>query len=209
MRNLIALVVITLLLAGCSHNACDLDLMPDVKGAVVVDSYLSKLKSAVFFSGCDVEGSYLWYLSWYQERVPRWNFLASMITVATILLAAAIPVVSQLQDRLWRPTLILSILGALIVVIQGVSEAYKFERAWQGFVRAKMQLELSHAEWQLEVIKITMSPRNDTERLKALNEATLTFVKEAKAVILQETEGFYENVELDLPGPNQTVQPTQ
>ena len=209
MRKQFRLVVIVLILAGCGQKTCDLDIMPDVKENAFVDAYLTDLKSTTFFAGCEVEGSYLWYLSWYQERVPRWGFLASFITIFTILLGAAIPVVSQLQDRLWRPALILSILGALIVVIQGVSGAYKFERGWHGFVRAKMHLELSHAEWQLRVIEIAKSQIEDAKRLKLLSKTTLAFVKDAKVVIVKETEGFYEHVDLGAKVPKKSVQQKQ
>jgi len=154
--------------------------------------YILQLRNLTLFKDCQIEGSYLYYQRWYSERLPWRRFGSRGIAVLVIVLGAILPILV-----IWRKTeahyrMIVAVVGALIVIAQGVSQTLALETVWGNFMRAHMRLTAAHDVWQHEMIKASLTSANDS--LSRMEAATDAFAKQVSDTVLDESNAFFTAV---------------
>ena len=155
--------------------------------------YISQLSNLTLFKNCNTKGSYLYYYRWYEENLPSRRHLSRGLAVLVIVLGAILPVVVN-----WRKTeahykLTVSLIGALIVIAQGVSQTFAYDAAWRNFMMASIKLEVAHDAWQHAMIKASLGTTDQS--LQQMEAATDQFAKQVSDAVLEETTGFFTAVE--------------
>ncbi len=156
------------------------------------EKYLSQLGSLTLFKDCKTEGSYPYYHHWYSSKMLARRYWARGLAVFVILLGAVLPVVVN-----WRKTeahykVAVSLIGALIVIAQGIGQTFAFETSWRNFMLARMKLEAAQGAWQHEMIKASLDPTDQS--LLRMEAATDVFAKQVSDAVLEETSGFFTSL---------------
>jgi Protein of unknown function (DUF4231) len=155
--------------------------------------YIGQLRNLTLFKDCKTEGSYRFYQRWYAERIPWRHFGSRWLAVFVIILGAALPLVVN-----WRKTepyykVIVPLIGALIVIAQGLSQTFAYETTWKNFMLAHMKLATAQDAWQHEMIKA--SSASAEESLSRMEAATDLFARQVSDTVLEETSGFFTAIQ--------------
>ena len=155
--------------------------------------YIAQLRNLTLFKDCKTEGSYRFYQRWYAERIPWRRFGSRWFAVFIIVLGALLPLVVN-----WRKTeahykVIVPVIGALIVIAQGLSQTFAYETTWRNFMLAHMKLQTAHDAWQHEMIKA--SSTSAEESLSRMEKATDAFAGQVSDAVLEETSGFFTGIQ--------------
>jgi hypothetical protein len=155
--------------------------------------YIAQLRNLTLFKDCKTEGSYRFYQRWYAERIPWRRFGSRWFAVFVIALGAVLPLVVN-----WRKTeayykVIVPVIGALIVIAQGLSQTFAYETTWRNFMLARMKLETAQDSWQHEMIKA--SSASAEESLSRMEAATDVFARQVSDAVLEETSGFFTAIQ--------------
>jgi hypothetical protein len=155
--------------------------------------YIAQLRNLTLFKDCKTEGSYRFYQRWYAERIPWRRFGSRWFAVFIIVLGALLPLVVN-----WRKTeahykVIVPVIGALIVIAQGLSQTFAYETTWRNFMLAHMKLQTAHDAWQHEMIKA--SSTSAEESLSRMEKATDAFAGQVSDAVLEETSGFFTEIQ--------------
>ena len=155
--------------------------------------YIAQLRNLTLFKDCKTEGSYRFYQRWYAERIPWRRFGSRWFAVFVIALGAVLPLVVN-----WRKTeayykVMVPVIGALIVIAQGLSQTFAYETTWRNFMLARMKLETAQDAWQHEMIKA--SSASAEESLSRMEAATDVFARQVSDAVLEETSGFFTEIQ--------------
>jgi len=155
--------------------------------------YIAQLRNLTLFKDCKTEGSYRFYQRWYAERILWRRFGSRWFAVFVIVLGAVLPLVVN-----WRKTeayykVIVPVIGALIVIAQGLSQTFAYETTWRNFMLARMKLETAQDAWQHEMIKA--SSASAEESLSRMEAATDVFARQVSDAVLEETSGFFTEIQ--------------
>ena len=155
--------------------------------------YISQLSNLTLFKDCNTKGSYLYYQRWYEENLPSRRYLSRGLAVLVIVLGAILPVVVNWRNMEAHYKLVVSLIGALIVIAQGVSQTFAYEAAWRNFMLARIKLEGAHDTWQHAMIKASLGTTDQS--LQQMEAATDQFAKQVSDAVREETAGFFTAVE--------------
>jgi hypothetical protein len=102
--------------------------------------------------------------------MPSRRYLSRGLAVLIIVLGAILPVVVN-----WRKTeahykLTVPLVGAPIVIAQGVSQTFAYDAAWRNLMLARIKLEVAHDAWQHALIKASLGTTD--ESVQRMEEAT-------------------------------------
>jgi hypothetical protein len=102
--------------------------------------------------------------------MPSRRYLSRGLAVLIIVLGAILPVVVN-----WRKTeahykLTVPLVGAPIVIAQGVSQTFAYDAAWRNLMLARIKLEVAHDAWQHGLIKASLGTTD--ESVQRMEEAT-------------------------------------
>jgi Protein of unknown function (DUF4231) len=162
----------------------------------VIDAYLKDVAQLTLFARCrgkepePVEGSYLFYWKWYSDHLLEKRIGSQFIAILTIILGASLPVLVQLGKANANYKLWVSLLGAAIVVAQGVGQSVHFDETWQGYMLARMRLESAHRKWEREIVDASFLP-DDAKVIERLQEATNEFDRAVATIVIEETEEYF------------------
>ena len=103
-----------------------------------------RLANLTLFKDCNTKGSYLYYHRWYEENLPSRRYLSRGLAVLVIVLGAILPIVVNWRRMEAHYKLAVSLIGALIIIAQGVSQTFAYDAAWRNFTMARIKLEVAH-----------------------------------------------------------------
>jgi Protein of unknown function (DUF4231) len=155
--------------------------------------YIAQLRNLTLFKDCKTEGSYRFYQRWYAERIPWGRFGSRWFAVFVIVLGAVLPLVVNWQKTEAHYKVIVPLIGALIVIAQGLSQTFAYETKWRNFMLARMKLETAQDAWQHEMIKA--SSASAEESLSRMQAATDVFSRQVSDAVLEETSGFFTAIQ--------------
>lgn len=152
-------------------------------------AYLQNLQGTAMFAGEDTPGSFLYLHAWYASRRPSRRFTARGFAIMVIVLGAALPLVSA-SDKLFKHQKFwIPLLGAAIVVGQGIEQTLQSTQSWQNYTLAMLSLEQVHQVWQNRVVDAALQPTGGVE---AAQKATDDFTEQVAKIVLDETRDFFE-----------------
>jgi len=161
---------------------------------VRIDAYLKGISELTLFAPCNgekpVEGSYRYYRKWYSDYLPEKRIGSQFFAILTIILGALLPVLVQLGSTSTNYKLWVSLVGAAIVIAQGLGQSLHFDETWKGYMLARIRLEGVHRQWQQEVVDSSFV--SDGEKaLDRLQEATKEFDHAVATIVIEETERYF------------------
>jgi hypothetical protein len=125
--------------AGASQQDCSFHL-PSFEQH---KEYVTRLQNLTLFADCNTEGSYLYYRQWYTDQMPSRRWGSRGLALLVIVLGAILPLVVHIQKVNANYKLWVSLIGALIVIAQGLSQTFAYDAAWRNFMIARMKLEMA------------------------------------------------------------------
>lgn len=161
--------------------------------------YLKEVSQLTLFARCrgekpekpePVEGSYRYYWQWYSDHLWEKRLGSQFFAILTIILGASLPVLVQLGKASANYKLWVSLVGAAIVIAQGVGQSFHFDETWKGYMVAQMRLEIAHRQWQREIVDASFLS-DDAKAIERLQEATKEFDSAVATIIIEETEGYF------------------
>jgi hypothetical protein len=174
--------------AGASQQDCSFHL-PSFEQH---KEYVTRLQNLTLFADCNTEGSYLYYRQWYTDQMPSRRWGSRGLALLVIVLGAILPLVVHIQKVNANYKLWVSLIGALIVIAQGLSQTFAYDAAWRNFMIARMKLEMAQDLWQHEMIKASL---DEIDSLARMEGATDAFAKQVAEVVLEETSGFFTELQ--------------
>jgi hypothetical protein len=151
-----------------------------------VHAYLARLHAMSLFGDCNTHGSFEYYKKWYADRTPRHRLWALILGISVIVLGTGLPIVVHIP-AIANYKLVVSAIGASIIIAQSISQTLDNDGSWQGYTLAQMKLEFAYTTWQHELIKAP--PGHDG--LLTMQAATECFSKSVARTVLDETSAFF------------------
>jgi len=112
-----------------------------------VDRYLAELDQQVSFGDESRVGSIRWNIEWYRKRAP-WRRNAFRISgLMLLIVSVSLPFASAVfpkESTLW----LLPALGYVVAIISALNAFFQWQRAWQSYRTAHLQLEAAWSDWQ-------------------------------------------------------------
>lgn len=129
-------------------------------------------------------------LDFYNERVESKRHAAARAKTAVLLLSLVIPVVANLDFAAPWKGIIVSIMSLFIALISGLAEFHQWQRTWQEYSKAIVQIEGLMDSWELDVARARQlsHPKEISEELA---EVTETLLESVEQIVLTEMRAFF------------------
>ncbi len=124
-----------------------------------VVAYIELIKGTALFGSEEVQRSFCNVHSWYEKHMSSGRFSSRILAVLILFLGASLPLITILVNKIPNQKLLISCIGAAIVISQGISQTFQYEESWSYHTVAKLELESAHHEWQQKVIRARINEK--------------------------------------------------
>jgi ABC-type multidrug transport system fused ATPase/permease subunit len=145
-------------------------------------------------------------LKFYKDNFDKKRRCSENAKLAILILSLLIPVVASLNsifpnlDLKEMQGLIVSVMALLIAFFTGLNELKQWQRLWQEYTIAKVQIETLIDSWDIEVAKARLL--DDAKKISdVLEQATNTLRNSVDNIVLKEMGSFFDRFQKPL---NQT-----
>jgi hypothetical protein len=160
-----------------------------------VKHYLEALSSTGFLGNASTPESFDYMVAYYRGRAGNKRLGFRITSVALIILSSALPVIAGYGQLFTfrgyvRENLVLAVVSALVAVLAGLNNHFRWEVGWKSQTEALFALQALKAEWDAAVAKAEVSP--GAERVAELDAAFERFRTRTFEVVHAEMGDFFK-----------------
>jgi vacuolar-type H+-ATPase subunit I/STV1 len=157
-----------------------------------VDAFLAALRQQSLFGDASTPGSVLWYIAYYQSRVPNRKRAFRLCGFLLLFLSISLPFITQLCPPEWRGQ-VASALAWLIAVVAAANSFFGWQKAWQIYTQTQLNLQFALSEWELRTAQ-ARAAANDDDGVALLQKALQALSTAVTDAVSNETAQYFEGV---------------